>query len=174
MKFGAHIAVTGMALAVASAGVLFPIYGKVGGLQEEVASLEAEQATGGAIEAQFMQLEAEKRDLEERIAGRQFRLLPDNQEAHHNFETRLLQLVGDSGLNSVRTGRGKDAVGGLYRHLDWELVVEGAAGDLDRFLISLERIEWVTRVQSLQVEPGDEMRRITMKIAVMLETKGNA
>ncbi len=171
MKFGMHITVTAMVLVLVAAGVLLPIYNGVSELESQVEALESEQARAVQVMDAFKDVQEKKLELEEHIAGRQFRLCPDNQEAFHQFETNLLELVRHAGLNSIRTERAQKPVNGSFRYLAWDLTVDGDAFALDSFLVSLETLDWVSRVLSLTIESGEEVRRISLKIAVMLEQK---
>ena len=171
MKFGMHITITAMVLILCSAGVLVPIYNGVSELEAQVAALEAEKARATQVMEEFKEIQAKTLELEESIAGRQFRLCPDNQESFHAFETNLLELVRQSGMNSIRTERAQKPVNGKFRYLAWDLTVEGDAYALDSFLVSLEAVDWVSRVLSLTIESGEDVRRISLKIAVMLEQK---
>lgn len=169
MKFGMHITITAVVLTIASAGVLSPIYGGVSELEEEVAALQAEEARGATIMAAFKELEQQQAQLDLDIAGRQFRLCPNEQEAILEFESTLVSLINQSGLEMIRFQGQPKPRNDTFRYLAWDLVVQGDAYSLDSFLVSLEALDWVSRVMSLSIGSGEDVREITLKIAVMLE-----
>lgn len=174
MKFGMHVTITAMALSLAGAGVLTPIYNGVSELEAQVAALETENARGETVMETFKALKEQRAELEADIAGRQFRLCPNDQSAFNDFESTLLTLVDDAGLDSIRTVRATKPVNSTFRYLAWDLVVQGDALALDKFLVDLEELDWVARVLSLSIDSGEDVRDISLKIAVMLEQEGNA
>jgi hypothetical protein len=171
MKSQGHIVAVAMGLLMASAGVLYPLHGSLQEAQGEVDRLEQEIAQDAQVHAQLVDAQRAVNDVRERVATRPFGLCPATPEAQHEFEATLMGKVESSGLHSVRMDRREDMRDGRYPTLTMELVVEGDAFALQRFLQSLEEMSYVTRVTSLGIEPGAEIRRVNLQIAVMLEHK---
>ena len=86
-------------------------------------------------------------------------------------ETLVLEAVLKSGLRQVRVDTGSVDRGARFPSRPINLVVEGDAASLKKFLVVLEEMPWVTRVMNLSVEQGEKIRRIALRIAVMLEAK---
>ena len=72
----------------------------------------------------------------------------------------MLELVESSGLNSVKMDRQAENRSGKVPSFSIDLVVEGDAFALHKFLEALEGTRWVTRVLSIAIEPGSEVREI--------------
>ena len=171
MKTQGRIVAVAMGLLMASAGVLYPLHGSLQEAQDEVDRLDQELAHDGDVHAQLVSAQRSVNEVRERVSSRPFGLCPATPEAQHEFEATLMGQIEDSGLHSVRMDRREEARDGGYATLTMELVLEGDASALQRFLQSLEGMRYVTRVTSLTVEPGGLVRRANLQIAVMLEQK---
>ena len=170
-KASTTIALIAMGLILASSGVLYPIQGNVSGLEDEVGQLDQQRIADEAVRAQVQELHAQVTDMRERSANRSARLCPDTPEALQGVETMVLENVLDAGLVSVRMDSGATNRTGRFPFRTIDLVVEGNASSLLKFLVSLEGMPWVTRVLQLKVEQGAEQRRINLQVAVMLEAE---
>ncbi len=171
MKPAGRISFIAVALLLVSSGVVYPIQKSMSSAGADVDRLQTELAHDAGIHDALMAAHAKMLAVQQRIKDRPFSLCADTPEAEHEFETKLLELVGSSGLNSVRMDRQAENRGGHLPSLNIDLVVEGDAFALHKFLEALEGTRWVTRVLGISVEPGNEVRRVTLQIAVMLEQK---
>jgi len=171
MNIQGRIAGVAVALLMATAGVLYPIKGKLGEASSDVERLEGDLERDANVHEQLVAAQLAMEDVQKRIAARPFGLCPATPEAEHEWEAALMAQVESSGLHSIRMDRREEARDGGYSSLTMELVLEGDAGALQRFLQSLEGMRYVTRVTSLSVEPGGLVRRANLQIAVMLEQK---
>ena len=171
MKPSGRIAVTAVVLLAASAGVLYPLQGSIGSLQTEVDRLDQDLARDASVHGQLMATHNELLEVEKRIADRPFGLCPNTPEAEHEFETSLLRAVEESGMHQVKMDRRSEKRDGEAPSLAIELVVEGDAFSLHDFLKAVEGMQFVTRVNNLAIEPGTDVRRVTIQVAVMLEQK---
>lgn len=171
MKSQGRIIAVAMGLLVASAGVLYPLHGSMAEAQDEVDRLDQEMARDADVHQQLVAAQRSVNDVRERVASRPFGLCPSTPEAQHEFEAALMGHVENSGLHSIRMDRHEELRDGRYPTLTMELLVEGDAFALQRFLQSLEELRYVTRVTQLSVEPGADVRRVNLQIAVMLEQK---
>ncbi|MHC5209510.1 MAG: hypothetical protein ACYTG2_02185 [Planctomycetota bacterium] len=169
MKPSVSIAVIGVGLCIASAGVLYPLHGSIASVGSEKESLEAEIVRDGGVHEVLMATHEEFTSLQKRIRERAYRLCPNTSEAEHEFENSLQDAVGMSGLASVRMDRRNEQMEAGHPCLIIDLAVDGDAAALQRFLVELEQLPWVTRVLSLAIEAGAETRRIQIQVAVMLE-----
>jgi hypothetical protein len=169
MKPAARIAVVAIAMLAASAGALYPLQGSLREKSTEVKLLEADLGRDSSVHEQLMSAHATRRDVELRMSERAFRLCPNTPEAEHEVESNLLQRVEGSGLKSSRMDRRNESLDGGNPCLVIELVVEGDGSSLNRFLRSLEEMNWVTRVLSMSIDAGTSVRRIDIQVAVMLE-----
>jgi hypothetical protein len=169
MKPASRIAVIAVVMVVASAGVLYPLHGSLREAQTEVDLLEADLARDASVHEELMRAHGQRVEMTEQLSQRAFRLCPNTPEAEHEVESNLLQRVENSGLSSDKMDRRKEQLDGDNPCLIIELQVQGDGAALNRFLLSLEEMSWVTRVMNLSVEPGASVRRINIQIAVMLE-----
>jgi hypothetical protein len=170
MKTNGRIVAVAMGLVLASAGVLYPIHGTISAAREESGRIESELDADRTVHQQLLDAQEAMNDVQRRVAERPFGLCPGTPEAQHEFEAALMGHVESSGLHSVRMDRREEARDGRYATLTMDLVVEGDAFALQRFLQAVEEMRYVTRVTSLVVEPGAEVRRMNLQIAVMLES----
>jgi len=171
MKSQGRIVAVALGLLMASAGVLYPLHGSMQTAQAEVDRLDQELAHDADVHDQLVAAQRAVNEVRERVAARPFGLCPSTPEAQHEFEATLMGQVEASGLHSIRMDRHEEMRDGRYPTLTMELQVEGDAFALQRFLQSLEELRTVTRVTSLGVEPGSDVRRMNLQIAVMLEQK---
>jgi hypothetical protein len=171
MKMAGRMSVMATALLLMSSGVVYPLKQSMTSAQIDVDVLESELAHDQGVHAQLLAAHARMLEVQQRIQSRPFSLCADTPEAEHEFETTLLELVQGSGLNSVKMDRQAENRTGRIPQLNIDLVVEGDAFALHKFLEALEGTRWVTRVLSIAIEPGNEVRRITLQVAVMLEQK---
>lgn len=171
MKPGGKIAFVAVALVMASAGTLYPIRSSLLVAQAEVDRIQADLDRDATVHDQLLQAHSRMLEVKQSISERAFVLCPATPEAEHEFETTLLGLVESSGLHSVRMDRQTQSLDSRTPVLALELVVEGEALSLQKFLQALEGMRWVTRVLGISVEPGNEVRRMTLQIAVILEQK---
>jgi len=170
MKTNGRIAAVAMGLVLASAGVLYPIHGSISTARAESERIESELDADRTVHQELLDAQQAMNDVQRRVAERPFGLCPDTPEAQHEFEAALMGHVESSGLHSVRMDRREVARDGRYATLTMDLVVEGDAFALQRFLRAVEEMGYVTRVTLLVVEPGAEVRRMNLQIAVMLES----
>jgi hypothetical protein len=171
MKSSGRIAVTALVLLAASAGVLYPLQGSIGSLSTEVNRLDEDLARDAGVHALLMAKHNELLEAERRMADRPFGLCPNTPEAEHEFESSLLRAVEQSGMHRVKMDRRSEVRDGKAPSLAIELVVEGDAFALHDFLKAIEEMRFVTRVNHLAIEPGTDVRRVTIQVAVMLEQK---
>ena len=171
MKIQGRIAAVAVALLMASAGVLYPIRGSMNTAAADVERLQGDLARDAGVHEELRDAQAAMESVKQRIAARPFGLCPATPEAQHEWEASLMAQVESSGMHSIRMDRREEASAGGYATLTMELVLEGDASALQRFLQSLEGMRYVTRVTSLSVEPGNLVRRVNLQIAVMLEQK---
>ncbi len=169
MKINGRIFAVAMGLALASAGVLYPIHGSMRGAAAAGERIDVELDADRTVHQQLLDAQEAMNDVQRRVAERPFGLCPSTPEAQHEFEAAVMGHVESSGLHSVRMDRREEARDGRYATLTMDLVVEGDAFALQRFLRAVEEMSYVTRVTSLTVEPGAEVRRMNLQIAVMLE-----
>ncbi|MGQ0552561.1 MAG: hypothetical protein ACT4PU_05015 [Planctomycetota bacterium] len=158
-------------LLLASSGVLYPIHGSILEAKTQVQGLDAEIERDAAVHHELMAAHAQMLAVRQRVSERASNLCPNTPEGEHEFETALLQTVQSAGLNSYRMDRRSETREGTHPSLTIELVVDGDAFALQRFLLATERLPWVTRILSIAVEPGNDVRRMTLQVAVMLEPK---
>ena len=171
MKPGARIAIVAVALLGASAGVLFPIHRSLGEAKTEVGLLQADADRDAGVHDELLAANAKRREVEQRMSERAFRLCPNTPEAEHEVESNLQSRVEDSKLQSVKMDRRNETLDGSDPCLVFELLVDGDGQALNRFLRSLEEMSWVTRVLSLEIASGANTRRVNIQVAVMLERK---
>ncbi|HZL99872.1 MAG TPA: hypothetical protein VFD43_06435 [Planctomycetota bacterium] len=171
MKPAARISVVAVLLLCGSAGVLYPLHGSLSELEAQVELLEADLARNAGVHEELMRAGAQRREVQERLSQRAFKLCPNTPEAEHDVEADLQNRVEDAGLQSLRVDRRNDSVDGANPCLVFDLVVDGDGPALHRFLLALEELSWVTRVTSLSIEPGEGVRRINIQVAVVLERK---
>jgi hypothetical protein len=171
MKPSGRITIVAVALVLASAGTLYPIRSSLSDAQSEVDRIQADLDRDRGVHEQLLAAHARMLEVKKRIAERAFSLCPSTPEAEHEFETALLGLVESTGLHSVRMDRQSETLDGRTPALSLDLVVEGEAKSLQAFLQALEGMRWVTRVLGISVEPGNEVRRMTLQVAVILEQK---
>jgi hypothetical protein len=171
MKPSGRITLIAVALLMASAGTLYPIRKSMISAQSEVERIQTDLDRDQGVHDQLMAAHARMLEVKKGIAERAFSLCPNTPEAEHEFETTLLGLVESTGLHSVRMDRQPEAMDTRTPSLSLDLVVEGEAQSLQKFLQALEGMRWVTRVVGISVEPGNEVRRMTLEIAVILEQK---
>jgi hypothetical protein len=171
MKPAGRITFVAVALIMASAGTLYPIRNSMAAAQADVERIETDLSRDAGVHEQLLQSHAQMQAVKKRIEERAFSLCPATPEAEHGFETALLGMVDSSGLHSVRMDRGAERMDGRTPMLAIDLVVEGEARSLHAFLQAVEGMRWVTRVLGVTIEPGNEVRRMTLQIAVILEQK---
>ena len=171
MKPSGRIVATAVVLLAASAGVLYPLQGSIKSLRTEVDRLDLDLARDAGVHAQLMSVHNQLLEVEQLIADRAFGLCPNTPEAEHEFESSLLRAVEESGMHQVRMDRRSENLDGETPSLAIELVVEGDAFALYDFLKAVEGMRFVTRVNHLVIEPGTDVRRITIQVAVLLEQK---
>ncbi len=171
MKTQGRVVAVAMGLLLASAGVLYPLHGSMQEAQAEADRFEQELARDSDVHSQLIAAQRAVNEVRERVASRPFGLCPSTPEAQHEFEATLMGQVEASGLHNIRMDRREEMRDGRYPTLTMDLLVEGDAFALQRFLQALEEMRYVTRVTSLGVEPGGELRRVNLQIAVMLEQK---
>lgn len=170
MKQSIQMVLTASGVLLACAGVLFPIRSTIAELEEGVSQLENACVQDASLDMQLIQVRKQIEDFKAKGHDRDYSLCPDTPEARNEFENRLLDQVKKSGLRRVSMDRkAGDSFEGDVPAFLTTLVVEGDATEMNKFLVGLESIEWVTRVCDLEVKPGDVERRITMHIAVLLE-----
>jgi len=172
MKPSGRITFIAVALLMASAGTLYPIRTTMLSAQAEVDRIQADLDRDAGVHEQLLAAHERMLAVKQGIAERAFILCPNTPEAEHEFETTLLGLVDSTGLHSVRMDRqSSESLDSRTPSLSLDLVVEGEAQSLQKFLQALEGMRWVTRVLGISVEPGNEVRRMTLEIAVILEQK---
>jgi hypothetical protein len=171
MKPSGKITLVAVALLMASAGTLYPVRSSMLSAQAEVDRIQSDLDRDAGVHEQLLAAHSRMLEVKQRLAERAFSLCPSTPEAEHEFETSLLGLVETSGLHSVRMDRQSATLDNRTPVLSLELVVEGEAQSLHKFLQALEGMRWVTRVLGISVEPGNEVRRMTLQIAVILEQK---
>lgn len=171
MKIDGRLFAVATGLLLASAGVLHPIRGSLGEAATRAENLERELAADAGVHAELVRAQEAMNDVQRRVAERPFGLCPATPEAQHEFEAALMGHVEASGLHSIRMDRREELRDGRYPTLSMDLVLEGDAAALQRFLRTVEELRYVTRVTSLVIDPGAEIRRMNLQIAVMLEQK---
>ena len=171
MTPAARIAVIAVIMLVASAGVLYPLHAKLGEAATEVDLLQADLDRDAGVHDQLMAAHEKRREVEQRMSERAFKLCPNTPEAEHEIESDLQSRVEQSGLKSSKMDRRNELLDGTDPCLVFELLVDGDGPSLHRFLRLLEEMSWVTRVTSLEIASGTSERRVTIQIAVMLERK---
>jgi len=171
MKTNGRIVAVAMGLLLASAGVLYPIQGSLQQAGMRAGDLERELAADTGVHADLVAAQQAMNDVQRRVAERPFALCPSTPEAQHEFEASLMGHVEASGLHSIRMDRREELRDGRYPTLTMDLVLEGDAFALQRFLQTVEEMRYVTRVTSMVIDPGAEIRRMNLQIAVMLEQK---
>jgi hypothetical protein len=169
MNLPVSIAVIALVLLVASAGVLYPLHGSIESARGDVQLLESELQRDATVHDSLMSAHRQFTSLQDRIRQRAYRLCPKTPEAQHQFEGSLQETVVGAGLTSIRMDRRNEQQEAGHPCLIIDLTVDGDAASLQRFLIGLERLPWVTRVLNLAIEAGGERRRIQTQVAVMLE-----
>jgi Type II secretion system (T2SS), protein M subtype b len=171
MKINGRIAAVAVGLLMASAGVLYPVNGSMKAARSDVATLQTALEADAGVHDQLVAARKSMEDVHEHVAALPFSLCPSTPDAEHEFEAQLMAQVEASGLHSVRMDRREDAHDARYPTLSMDLVVEGDAFALQKFLQALESQKYVTRITQLSVESGADVRRIDLQIAVMLEQK---
>lgn len=171
MKINGRIAAVAVGLLVASAGVLYPVEGSMKSAASDVDSLQRSLEADAGVHDQLVAARKSMDEVHEHVAALPFSLCPATPDAEHEFEAQLMAAVEASGLHSVRMDRREDAKDARYPTLSMDLVVEGDAFALQRFLLALEAQKYVTRITQMSVESGADVRRIDLQIAVMLEQK---
>ena len=166
-----QIAVMGIFALIAVSGVVGPVEYAQGGVQSEIDTLNAELDAHADLQMQLKKAAQRVRDLERMIEERPVSLLPDTPAAHQAFESKLLEAVDSSGVNSVRLDRRDAMREGDLMYLKYEQQLEGDAAQIHAFLHQIDVMPWVTRVMSLAIEAGDDVRRMTLEVAVVLEPK---
>jgi len=164
-----HLAAMGVVAVVSVAGVVTPIEAAQGGVRGEIEALQTQLDANAALQEQLVEAARRVRELERMIEERPVSLLPDTPASHQAFESKLLEAVDGSGVNSLRLDRRDAMREGDLTYLKYEQQLEGNAEQIHAFLNELDTMPWVTRVMSLGIEPGDEVRRMTLEIAVVLE-----
>jgi hypothetical protein len=170
-KINGRMAAVAVGLLVASGGVLYPVQRTMKSAQSEVDGLDRGLAADASVHTQLLAARQSMEEVRQRVAALPFSLCPATPDAQHEYEAKLMAQVEASGLHSVRMDRHEDARDARYPTLSMDLVVEGDAFALQRFLAALEGLNYVTRVTSMSVESGADVRRIDLQIAVMLEQK---
>jgi hypothetical protein len=171
MKINGRIAAVAVGLLVASAGVLYPVHGTMKAARNDVDTLQMALDADAGVHTQLLIARESMDKVDEHVASLPFSLCPATPEAQHDFEAQLMTQVEASGLHSVRMDRREDMLDARYPTLAMDLVVEGDAFALQRFLLALESQKYITRITQLAVEAGGDVRRMNLQIAVMLEQK---
>ena len=164
-----QLVVMGVVALIAVAGVVGPIEHAQGGVQVEIDVLQAELDANAKLQEDLIAAARRVRELEQMIEERPVSLLRDTPSSHQAFESKLLEAVDASGVNSVRLDRRDTTRDGDLTYLKYEQQLEGGAGQIHAFLHELDVMPWVTRVLSLAIESGNETRRMTLEVAVVLE-----
>lgn len=171
MSRNAHFAVTAMVALITISGVVVPIEMVKSDKRAEVDRLAGVVAADADLSEEVTAAHENLRAILSEIESRPVKLLADTPQGHQDFENALLIAVEENGVNSVRLDR-KDAVrGSSFTSLRYDQQIEGDAYQIHAYLDALDRMPWVTRCQTLSVEPGDEVRRAALEIAVVLEPK---
>ena len=171
MKMSSQIAVIGVGLVLLSSGIVMPFRGGISDLEAEVHSLEQQRLADEAIPALVEEAYQRVSEIRSQSTQRAANLCPDTPEARQQVETLVLESVLKAGLRQIRMDTGAVDRSARFPSRPLDLVVEGDAAALKKFLVALEAMPWVTRVISLSVEQGERIRRINLRIAVMLEAK---
>ena len=135
MKMSSQLAVLGVGLVLLSSGVIWPIRSDVSGLEAEVLLLD-QQSKNDAIVPKLVE-QAYERVSEIRLQRtlRAAQLCPDTPEAQQEVETLVLEAVLKSGLRQVRVDTGSVDRGARFPSRPIDLVVEGDATSLKKFLV---------------------------------------
>lgn len=171
MKMSSQIAVIGVGLVLLSSGVVMPFRSGLSDLESEVAVLEQQRLDDAAVPAKVEQAYQRVSEIRSQRTDRAAQLCPDTPEAQQEVETLVLEAVLKSGLRQIRMDTGSVDRSARFPSRPLDLVVEGNAVALKKFLVALEAMPWVTRVINLSVDQGERIRRINLRIAVMLEAK---
>ena len=171
MKINGRIAVVAVGLLMASAGVLYPVHGSMQSARGDVETLQMALDADAGVHEQLLAARKAMEEVDAHVAALPFSLCPATPEAQHDFEAQLMGQVEASGLHSVRMDRREDMHDSRYPTLSMDLVVEGDAFALQRFLLALEGQKYITRITQLSIESGADVRRMNLQIAVMLEQK---
>ncbi len=166
-----RVAIVAVILLIVSAGILYPIHGKISTLEDEVAQLDQQREADEPVPMLVKDAHDRVMAMRDRIQGRAYHLCPSTPEAQQELERTVMDHVMNAGLDSIRMDSGAEVRTGPFPYRTFDLVVEGDANALRSFLVDLETMPWVTRVLRLSVEQGDDTRRISLQIAVMLESK---
>ena len=169
MKVPTQVAATALGLVVATGGVLYPINSKIDSLESEITVLKADRTGDELVSAALRDVEDKIDSLEEEIEARDTILCPNTPASRHAVESAVLQQVSAAGLRKISTDRKPSAMGPNTPSFGISLIVEGDAFQLHEFLRGLESLKWLTRVLTLDVQPGSEQRRTSLQIAVLLE-----
>jgi hypothetical protein len=171
MNLSGSLTLIGAGLVVATAGILYPLQSKVSAASSAVDTLDGELSANADVHGQLLAAHAAMIAVQKRIQDRAVILCPDTPEAIHEFESSVLDEVDRCGLHSVRMDRHAESQDLMAPSFSTDLVVEGDASALHTFLEALESLRWVSRVMSISIDPGNEVRRVSLQIAVMLEQK---
>lgn len=169
MKLPTHIIITAGAMVIASAGVLYPINTSIDELRNEIQVMEAARNGDELVSAELRATQERIADLEAEMESRTKVLCPNTPAARHAVETAVHDRINRAGLRRVSTDNQPNVMGPETPAFGISLIVEGDAFELHEFLVGIESLKWVTRVLSFNIQPGDEQRRITLQIAVLLE-----
>ncbi len=171
MSFSTHVAVTALALLVLCGGVLYPVHTSITELESSLVTLEQNDSVESTVPQQLAAVQDEIEVVRASFSDRDFSLCPDTPEARNELETALHREIRSSGMSRISMDRQNGFGLGDVPSFAISLVVEGDAFQLHNFLKGLETLTWVTRVLKLEIQPGDEERRIKMQIAVLLENE---
>lgn len=171
MKINGRISAVAVGLLMASAGVLYPVNGSMQAARNDVETLRTALEADAGVHEQLLAAREAMQEVDAHVAALPFSLCPATPEAQHDFEAQLMGQVEASGLHSVRMDRREDMHDARYPTLSMDLVVEGDAFALQRFLLALESQKYITRITQLAIESGADVRRMNLQIAVMLEQK---
>ncbi|GJM22553.1 MAG: hypothetical protein DHS20C15_24680 [Planctomycetota bacterium] len=169
MKFPTHIIVTVGALVIGSAGVLYPINTNIDELRNEIQVMEAQRNGDELVSAELRATQDRIAALEAEMESRTKELCPNTPAGRHAVETAVHERINRSGLRRISMDRQPSVMGPETPAFGISIIVEGDAFELHEFLVGVESLKWVTRVLSFNIQPGEEQRRITLQIAVLLE-----
>lgn len=169
MKVPTQVAATALGLVVATGGVLYPINSKIDSLESEITVLKAERTGDELVSAALRDVQDRIDKVNSEIESRDKILCPNTPASRYAVESAVLERVTAAGLRRVSTDRKPSAMGPSTPSFGISLIVEGDAFQLHEFLRGLESLKWLTRVLTLDVQPGSDQRRTSLQIAVLLE-----
>jgi hypothetical protein len=169
MKSSTNVVVTAMALLVVSGGILLPVRNSIASLEASVDSLDQSSIGDSGVPEKLELIGEQLEQLQAGMDDREWILCPDTPGARNEFENALHRQIESAGLDRVSMDRQDGVAIAGVPSFTISLIVEGDAFQLHEFLQGLEQVRWLTRVLTLEIQPGSDERRIKMKIAVLLE-----